>query len=90
MKVPALSPLIVAILLIDAQLRSPLSARGSLLFLGRLRLLNRQEIDDPRHALVDGRAQGAAMHAPCRLNILQGHDLSRVLLAECTAEEVIR
>jgi hypothetical protein len=60
------------------------------LFLGwRLRLLNWQEIDDPRHALIYGRAQGAAMRAPRRLNIFQGHDFARVFLADRTAEEAV-
>jgi hypothetical protein len=78
------------VLLIDAQLGSPLSSWKRLRFLGLRPLgLNRQEINNPRHTLVDRRAQGTAMQPPRRLNVFQGYDFACVFLADGPAEKFI-
>jgi hypothetical protein len=57
------------ILLIDTQF-GPTLPTGWLVFLDlRILRLNRQKLNNPRHAFVDGLAQGASMRSARCLNI---------------------
>jgi hypothetical protein len=57
------------ILLIDTHFGPPLTT-GWFMFLGlRILRLNRQKLNNPRHAFVDGLAQGTPMRSASGLNI---------------------
>ena len=53
------------------------------------RHLDRQEVRHARDALVDGRTQGAAVRAPCGLDVLEGKRHACVVLAHRTAKELV-